>query len=56
MLDSETAVAPAFQEGIRDDLDAITRLTVLMELDNVAVDPSVPSAATIDWPRPLAGG
>jgi superfamily II DNA/RNA helicase len=43
-------------EGIRDDLDAITRLTVRMELDNLAADPSVASAAAIDWPRLLLAG
>lgn len=44
------------QEGIPDDLDAITRLTVRMELDNLAADPSTPSAAAIDWPRLLLAG
>jgi superfamily II DNA/RNA helicase len=44
------------QEGIREDLDAITRLTVRMELDNLATDPSVQSAAVIDWPRLLLAG
>ncbi|AMP36974.1 DEAD/DEAH box helicase [Ralstonia solanacearum] len=44
------------QEGIRDDLDAITRLTVRNELDNLAPDPSAPSAAAIDWPRLLLAG
>lgn len=43
-------------EGIRDDLDAITRLTVRTELDNLAPDPSAPSAAAIDWPRLLLAG
>ncbi|WP_334044612.1 DEAD/DEAH box helicase [Burkholderia ambifaria] len=44
------------QEGVRDDLDAITLLTVREELDNLAVDPSVPSAAAIDWSRLLLAG
>lgn len=44
------------QEGIRDDLDAITQLTVRMELDNLTDDPSVPCAAAIDWPRLLLAG
>lgn len=44
------------REGIRDDLDAITRLTVRNELDNLAPDPSAPSAAAIDWPRLLLAG
>ena len=39
------------EEGIRDDLDAITRLTVRIELDNLMADPTVQSAAAIDWPR-----
>lgn len=44
------------QVGIRDDLDAITRLTVRMELDNLLDDPSPPSSAVIDWPRLLLAG
>ncbi|ROT46748.1 DEAD/DEAH box helicase [Pusillimonas sp. NJUB218] len=44
------------QEGVRDDLDAITRLTVRHELDNLAPDPSAPSATAIDWPRLLLAG
>ncbi|AWP73392.1 DEAD/DEAH box helicase [Bordetella bronchiseptica] len=44
------------QEGVRDDLDAITRLTVRNELDNLAPDPSAPSATAIDWPRLLLAG
>ncbi|MFJ1256101.1 DEAD/DEAH box helicase [Cupriavidus sp. CuC1] len=44
------------QEGVRDDLDAITRLTVRNELDNLALDPSAPSASVIDWPRLLLAG
>lgn len=44
------------QEGIREDLDAITRLTVRIELDNLAIDPSLPSTAEIDWPRLLLAG
>lgn len=44
------------QEGIRDDLDAITRLTVRIELDNLVPEPAVSSAATIDWPRLLLAG
>ncbi|CAM3991888.1 Dead/deah box helicase [Bordetella tumbae] len=44
------------QEGVRDDLDAITQLTVRNELDNLAPDPSAPSATAIDWPRLLLAG
>jgi len=44
------------QEGVRDDLDAITRITVRNELDNLAPDPSAPPAAAIDWPRLLLAG
>lgn len=44
------------QEGIRDDLDAITRLTVRMELDNLTAAPSVQCAAAIDWPKLLLAG
>lgn len=44
------------EEGIRDDLDAVTQLTVRTELDNLAPDPSAPSAAAIDWPRLLLAG
>lgn len=44
------------QEGIRDDLAAITRLTVRMELDNLADEPSVQSSVAIDWPRLLLAG
>lgn len=44
------------QVGIRDELDAITRLTVRMELDNLLVDPSISSSTTIDWPRLLLAG
>lgn len=44
------------EEGIRDDLDAITRLTVRIELDNLMADPTVQSAAAIDWPRLILAG
>lgn len=44
------------QEGVRDDLDAITRLTVRNELDNLAPDTSVQSDEPIDWPRLLLAG
>jgi superfamily II DNA/RNA helicase len=44
------------QEGVRNDLDAITRLTVRNELDNLALDPSVPSASDVDWHRLLLAG
>ncbi|HBN9627433.1 TPA: DEAD/DEAH box helicase [Pseudomonas aeruginosa] len=44
------------QEGVRSDLDAITRLMVRSELDNLAPDPSAQPAETIDWPRLLLAG
>lgn len=44
------------QEGIREDLDAVTRLTVRNELDNLALDLSAPTASVIDWPRLLLAG
>ena len=44
------------QEGIRDDLDAITRRIVRNELDNLAPDSPAPSAESIDWPRLLLAG
>ncbi len=44
------------QEGVRDDLNAITRLTVRNELDNLVPDISAPSAAPIDWPKLLLAG
>ncbi|AHY48792.1 hypothetical protein ACVIW2_004003 [Bradyrhizobium huanghuaihaiense] len=44
------------QEGIRDDLDAIIRLTVRTELDNLVPEPAAPSAVAIDWPRLLLAG
>lgn len=43
-------------EGIRDDLDTITRLTVRSELDNLALDTSAQSAEPIDWSRLLLAG
>ncbi|WP_027516037.1 DEAD/DEAH box helicase [Bradyrhizobium sp. WSM1417] len=44
------------QEGIRDDLDAIVRLTVRTELDNLVAEPAAPSTVAIDWPRLLLAG
>ncbi|WP_233831755.1 DEAD/DEAH box helicase [Paraburkholderia sp. ZP32-5] len=44
------------REGVRDDLDAITRLTVRNELDNLGPERSAPPAAAIDWPRLLLAG
>lgn len=44
------------QEGIRDDLDAIIRLTVRTELDNLVPDSTLPSTASIDWARLLLAG
>ena len=36
------------QEGIHDDLNAILRLTVRNELDNLELEPGAPSNASID--------
>lgn len=44
------------QEGVRSDLDAITRLMVRSELDNLAPDPSAQPSEAIDWPRLLLAG
>jgi superfamily II DNA/RNA helicase len=44
------------QEGVRADLDVITRLTVRAELDNLELEHTEPSPATIDWPRLLLAG
>ncbi|ENN3366833.1 DEAD/DEAH box helicase [Pseudomonas aeruginosa] len=44
------------QEGVRSHLDAITRLMVRSELDNLAPDPSAQPAEAIDWPRLLLAG
>ncbi|MCE0862930.1 DEAD/DEAH box helicase [Pseudomonas alloputida] len=44
------------EDGVREDLDAITLLTVRNELDNLTVDSSAPSSSEIDWPRLLLAG
>jgi superfamily II DNA/RNA helicase len=44
------------QEGVRGDLDAITRLTVRNELDHLAPDNAVESGESFDWPRLLLAG
>lgn len=44
------------KEGIRDDLDAITKLIVRIELDNLLPDPDAPSGAAINWSRLLLAG
>lgn len=44
------------QEGIRSDLDTITRQTVRQELDNLEADSSPPFAGAIDWPSLLLAG
>jgi superfamily II DNA/RNA helicase len=44
------------KEGVREDLDAITRLTVRSELDNLAPDASAPHAGVNDWTRLLLAG
>lgn len=45
-----------FKDGIRDDFNAIVRLTVRGELDNLLDDPEGPSASKIDWSRLLLAG
>ncbi len=44
------------EEGVRDDLHEVTRLTVRNELDNLLPDISEFSADSIDWPRLLFAG
>ncbi len=44
------------KEGVRDDLDSITLLTVRKELDNLIPDASDLSTASIDWSRLLLAG
>lgn len=44
------------QEGIRDELDVVTRRMVRMELDNLLPDSSDQSVAAIDWSRLLLAG
>lgn len=41
-------------EGVRDDVETLTRLTVRTELDNLA--PETAEAAPIDWHRLLFAG
>ncbi|WP_457797060.1 DEAD/DEAH box helicase [Methylocystis sp. S23] len=43
-------------EGIRNDLDELTRRTVVTELDNLAPALDAAPAAPIDWPRLLLAG
>jgi len=42
-------------EGVREDVDALIRITVRSELDNLANDVK-PETFTIDWPRLLLAG
>ncbi|OKO83950.1 DEAD/DEAH box helicase [Bradyrhizobium sp. NAS96.2] len=42
-------------EGLRDDLDRLTRHTVVAELDNLVL-PAGEEAASFDWPRLLLAG
>lgn len=44
------------EDGIRDELNKLTRLTVRNELDNLASEVSSDSAESIDWPRLLLAG
>ena len=44
------------ENGIRDDLNKLTRLTVRNELDNLAPEESSDSAESIDWARLLLAG
>ncbi len=45
-----------FEEGIRDELNVLTRRTVVAELDNVKDDPDTVSVANTDWNRLLLAG
>lgn len=45
-----------FEEGIRDELDVLTRRTVMAELDNIKDDPDTVSVANTDWNRLLLAG
>lgn len=45
-----------FEEGIRDELNVLTRRTVMAELDNVKGDPDTVSDANTDWNRMLLAG
>jgi superfamily II DNA/RNA helicase len=44
------------QEGIREDLEAVTRSTVRIELDNLTTDHPPSSIVQIDWSRLLLAG
>lgn len=44
------------EEGVRDDLEAVTRLTVRQELDNIELTDPPMSVTSIDWPRLLLAG
>lgn len=44
------------EEGVRDDLEAVTRLTVRQELDNIEPTDLPISVTKIDWPRLLLAG
>ena len=43
-------------QGIRDDLDELTRRTVVTELDNLVLAPEGAPVAAIDWSRLLLAG
>jgi len=43
-------------EGIRDDVDTLTRRTVMAEMDNLIAVPDTPPVAEIDWSRLLFAG
>lgn len=44
------------EEGVRSDLEAVTRLTVRQELDNIEPTDPPMSVTSIDWPRLLLAG
>ena len=44
------------EEGIKADLDEVTRLTVRQEIANLAADSSNQSASNVDWQRLLLAG
>lgn len=45
-----------FDEGLCDDLDQLTRRTVMVELDNLVPEPEGELSASPDWPRLLLAG
>lgn len=44
------------EEGVREELAAVTRLTVRSEIDNLVPEPDLPDRRTVDWPRLVLAG